>query len=316
MVEMIRIITNCDDVGITAGHLDVFWREHRQAPEYKSIQVRREKDDRALIEYSLMGFYWSSDGTDQRSKWSAPPYARIRFQALPDSKQKVRLKVSPLESSDRLMYPREPMLSEQGVVEFFQLFIAHLRNEGFKVQELQGPVQSEDSDRVDEQLTPAEDEGGKIEIFFAYAREDEDLRDQLEKHLSMLKRDGVITNWHDRKIGAGKEWEGEIDTHLNTARVILLLISSDFMDSDYCWDVEVKRAMERHEAEEARVIPIILRKVDWESAPFGRLQALPTNVKPVTSWLNRDEAFFDVAQGIRAAIMELRAEDNDSNPNH
>jgi hypothetical protein len=172
------------------------------------------------------------------------------------------------------------------------------------------------SGAVAEQLTPAEDEEGKVEIFYAYAREDEDLRDELEKHLRMLEREGVITNWHDRRIDPGKEWKGEIDTHLNTARVILLLISSDFVDSDYCWDVEVKRAIERHEAGEARVIPVILRPVDWESAPFGKLQALPTDAKPVTSWANQDEAFLDVARGIRAQVMELRAEDNDSVPNH
>lgn len=173
-----------------------------------------------------------------------------------------------------------------------------------------------DSGAVAEQPPLSGDEAGRMKIFFAYAREDEDLRDELEKHLSMLKREGVITSWHDRKIGAGKEWEGEIDTHLNTARVILLLISSDFIDSDYCWDVEVQRAMERHEAGEARVIPVILRPVDWMSAPFGKLQALPTDAKPVTSWANQDEAFLDVARGIRAAVMELRAEDNDSVPNH
>ena len=147
-------------------------------------------------------------------------------------------------------------------------------------------------------------------IFFAYAREDEDLRDELQKHLSILERQGVITSWHDRKIGAGKEWKGEIDTHLNTARVILLLISPDFIASDYCWDVEVKRAMERHEAGEARVIPVILRPVDWKSAPFGKLQALPKDAKPVTRWPDCDEALLNVAKGIQAAVMELRADDN------
>lgn len=173
-----------------------------------------------------------------------------------------------------------------------------------------------DSGAVGEEATAAEGEEGKVGIFFAYAREDENLRDELQKHLSILERQGVITSWHDRKIGAGKEWKGEIDTHLNTARVILLLISSDFIDSDYCWDVEVKRAMERHEAGEARVIPVILRPVDWKSAPFGKLQALPTDAKPVTRWENQDEAFLDIARGIRAAVMELRMEDNDSDPNH
>ena len=173
-----------------------------------------------------------------------------------------------------------------------------------------------DSDAVGEEATAAENEEGKVEIFYAYAHEDEDLRDELEKHLRMLEREGVIKSWHDRKIGAGKEWKGEIDTHLNAAHVILLLVSSDFIDSDYCWDVEVKRAMERHEAGEARSILVILRPVDWMSAPFGKLQALPTDAKPVTSWENQDEAFLDIAQGIRAAVRELRAEGNDSDPDH
>jgi hypothetical protein len=146
-----------------------------------------------------------------------------------------------------------------------------------------------------------------IEVFFSYAHEDEDLRDELEKHLSILKRQGVITGWHDRRIGAGREWEGEIDAHLNAAQVILLLVSADFVASDYCWDIELKWAMERHEDGEARVIPVILRPVDWEGAPFGKLEALPTDAKPVTIWPNQDEAFLDIAQGIRAAVEELAA---------
>jgi hypothetical protein len=144
-----------------------------------------------------------------------------------------------------------------------------------------------------------------IEIFYSYSHKDEELRDELEKHLSILKRQGVITGWHDRRIGAGKEWEGEIDEHLNTADVILLLISSDFLASDYCYDKEMRRALERHDAGEARVIPVILRPVDWEGALFGKLQALPKNAKPVTEWPNRDRAFRNIARGIRAAVEEL-----------
>ena len=94
-------------------------------------------------------------------------------------------------------------------------------------------------------------------------------------------------------------------THVNSAGVILLMVSADFMASAYCWDVEMKRAMERHEAREAVVIPVILRAVDWHSAPFGKLQALPKNAKPVTSWPNRDEAFADIAKGIRGAVERL-----------
>ncbi|MBE9034770.1 toll/interleukin-1 receptor domain-containing protein [aff. Roholtiella sp. LEGE 12411] len=144
-----------------------------------------------------------------------------------------------------------------------------------------------------------------IELFYCYAHEDEKLREQLEKHLSSLKREGVITDWHNRKIGAGKEWQNEIDTHLNTSHIILLLISPNFMYSNYCWDVEVKRAMERYEAQEARVIPVILESVDWINAPFGRLQPLPERGKPVKKWGNRNDAFLSVAKGIRIAAKEL-----------
>ncbi len=144
-----------------------------------------------------------------------------------------------------------------------------------------------------------------IEVFYSYAHEDEKLRNKLENHLSSLKREAVIIGWHDRKIGAGKEWENEIDTHLNTAHIILLLISENFLASDYCWDVEAKRAMERREAQEARVIPVILDSVDWMNSPFGRLQPLPKGGKPVKKWGNRSDAFLSIAQGIRIVAKEL-----------
>ena len=145
-----------------------------------------------------------------------------------------------------------------------------------------------------------------ITIFFSYAHEDEPLRKELEKQLSFLKRQGIISGWHDRDIQAGQEWEHEIDRHLNTAQIILLLISPDFMDSDYCYSVEMKRAMERREAREAHVIPIILRPTLWIDAPFGKLQALPKNGKPVTSWgENHDEAFLEIATGIREIVRKL-----------
>jgi WD40 repeat protein len=144
-----------------------------------------------------------------------------------------------------------------------------------------------------------------IEVFFSYSHKDQRLRDQLETQLSLLQRQGLISNWHDRKILAGEEWEGQIDKHLNTAQVILLLISPEFIASDYCYGVEMMRALERHEAKNARVIPVILRPTDWHSAPFGKLQALPTNGKPVTTWSSRDEAFLDIARGVRKAIEEI-----------
>jgi hypothetical protein len=146
-----------------------------------------------------------------------------------------------------------------------------------------------------------------VEIFYSYSHKDRRYRDQLETQLTLLKREGLISSWSDRKIRPGEECQGQIDSHLNISQIILLLISSDFIASDYAYDVEMRRAMERHIAGEARVIPIILRPCDWHKAPFGRLHALPENGKPVTdrSWHTLDEAFFQIAQGIRKAVEEL-----------
>jgi tetratricopeptide (TPR) repeat protein len=144
-----------------------------------------------------------------------------------------------------------------------------------------------------------------IELFYSYSHKDEALKDQLVSHPSNLRRQGVIREWHDRKIGSGTEWAKEIDEHLNSAEVILLLISSDFIASEYCHEIEMKRAMERHESGEARVIPVILRSVDWSGLIFRKLQAAPKDGVPVTKWADRDEAFMNVAQAIRAAVAEL-----------
>ncbi len=141
-----------------------------------------------------------------------------------------------------------------------------------------------------------------IKLFCSYSHKDEMLRDELGAHLSLLKRQNIIDEWHDRRILAGQELDKEIDRSLETARLILLLVSADFVNSDYCWGIEVARAMERHEARTAIVIPVILRACDWQSAPFGNIKALPRDGKPVTSWLNKDEAFADVAREIREAV--------------
>lgn len=146
-----------------------------------------------------------------------------------------------------------------------------------------------------------------VRLFYAYAKADRRLRNALEPHLSLLQREGLIEQWHDRMITAGQEWRGQIDEHLDDADLILLLVSADFLASDYCYDVEMTRGMERHRLGEAVVVPIILRPVDWKTAPFSVLQALPTDAKPITKWSNRDEAFLDVAKGIRRRIAELSA---------
>lgn len=145
-----------------------------------------------------------------------------------------------------------------------------------------------------------------IEIFYSYAQEDDALRNELEKHLGTLKQLKLIRNWHDQKIPIGTDQKQAIDEHLDTAHIILLLISSDFMNSDYCYSVEMQRALERHKQGRARIIPILLRPVDLVETPIASLRVLPTNNEPITLWSNRDAAFTDVSIGIRKVIQDLR----------
>ena len=143
-----------------------------------------------------------------------------------------------------------------------------------------------------------------VTLFYSYAHEDEPLRVQLEIHLSLLRRQGLISEWYDRKILPGARWAQEIDEHLERASIILLLVSPDFLASDYCYDIETQRALERHKRGEASVIPIILRPCDWQNAPFKDLQCLPSEGVPITKWDNQDEAFVEITAGIRRAIEE------------
>ena len=144
-------------------------------------------------------------------------------------------------------------------------------------------------------------------VFFSYSHVDESLRDQLEKHLSALKRQGLIDSWHDRRIVAGKEFDQEISAKLENAEVILLLVSADYLASDYCYDREMVRAVERHNVGQATVIPVILRACDWHDTPFGKLLAAPKDGRAVTLWANADEAFLDVVSSIKRALRERGA---------
>src|SRR5690348_17623516 len=116
----------------------------------------------------------------------------------------------------------------------------------------------------------------RLNLFVSYAHEDEALCTRLLTHLSQLRRSGV-DGWYDRRITGGSEWAGQIDEHLEAAQIILLLVSADFLASEYCFDVEMKRALERHDRGQARVVPVILRPCDWQHSPFAKLQALPRN---------------------------------------
>ena len=147
-----------------------------------------------------------------------------------------------------------------------------------------------------------------ITLFYSYAHKDETLRNQLDTHLKILQRQKLIQTWHDRCIMAGTNWAQEIDDNLKRADIILLLVSADFIASDYCYEIELQQAMKRHDAGEARVIPIILRPADWKKTSFSELQAFPINAKPITSWSDRDEAWLNVETAIKAAAEDIKAQ--------
>jgi hypothetical protein len=141
-----------------------------------------------------------------------------------------------------------------------------------------------------------------VRIFYCYARNDKILRDELGKHLAVLQRHEKISAWCDEQIEPGKEWEDEIKKRLIEADIILLLISPDFLASDYCYK-EMLVAIKRHNGGLTRVIPIFVRPVaNWESTPFAKLQALPKDAMPITSWINQDEAWRDVAERITGIV--------------
>lgn len=151
-------------------------------------------------------------------------------------------------------------------------------------------------------------EAKPIEIFFSYTHADERLRDQLEVHLASLKRSKRIVCWHDRHIRAGLTWKTQINTHLNTADIIIFLVSPDFLNSDYCNRIEVGRALERYEEGDVCIVPVILRRSDWKEEALAEFQALPCNARPVVEWPDIDEAFYDVAKGLKEIVVEMENE--------
>lgn len=145
----------------------------------------------------------------------------------------------------------------------------------------------------------------KAYLFISYAHEDEEIKNELDKYLKVLKRSGKIDTWNDRALIAGQEWDQTIMSELNKANIILLLISVDFNASDFIWDKELASAMKRHEDGSAHVVPIIIRKCEWSKMPYAKLQALPRNAQAVTEYDNRDRAFTEIAVGIETLVDSI-----------
>lgn len=148
----------------------------------------------------------------------------------------------------------------------------------------------------------------RVRIFISYAHEDEALLKELEAHLAGLRREGLIEAWHDRRIPPGGVRREAIDAELGRADVVLLLVSPEFLASDYCYEVELAEALRRQAEGMAWVIPLVVRPVDWESLPLAGLQALPRDARPVTSYPSRDEGWVAVVKGLRQALATGRPE--------
>lgn len=144
-----------------------------------------------------------------------------------------------------------------------------------------------------------------VQLFVSYSHRDESFVEELASHLKLLQRQGILDVWHDSEITAGEEWRQVIDEKLSSADIILLLVSSNFLASDFCWSVELKRAMDRHEKGTARVIPVFIRPSLWQDAPFAKLQGVPKDAKPIASARDTDRAWVEVAKAIRQAATQI-----------
>ncbi len=142
-------------------------------------------------------------------------------------------------------------------------------------------------------------------MFISYAHKDEPFKDDLVKHLRPLQRLGLVEQWNDRRIPAGVEWAPEISKHLDQARLIVLLISVDFVNSDYCYGIELERALVKHAEGTAVVVPVIVRSCLWQHSPFAKLQALPKDARAISTWADRDEAYTSVAESLRQVAETL-----------
>jgi hypothetical protein len=170
-----------------------------------------------------------------------------------------------------------------------------------------GPPKGETATPNDWSVSRSDQPGvpGPVEVFISYAREDANIKEEIVKLLIPLQDEGLIAFWHDREIVAGQDWAHDIHTKLTNAKVVLLLVSRDMIASRYINGVELNIALKRHEAGQARLIPVIIRTSDWSRAKFSKLQALPSSALPISNYEDRDEWFTEVTKGLRRVIEEL-----------
>jgi len=172
--------------------------------------------------------------------------------------------------------------------------------------------------RKDQLINVGQGQGGKVglaklastkplKLFISYSHADSSYKDELEKHINPLKRLKLIDVWFDGLIQAGKDLDEEICAQLSSSDIVLLLVSVDYLNSYYCIEIEMEKAMERHKKGEARVVPVMLRSCMWQHMPFSSLKALPLDAQAVSTWPDRDAALVSVAESIKIVADDLLA---------
>ncbi len=268
-------------------------------PRWRSGVILQFENCRALVKADVAEkrVYISITGESAESRRRLLAVIRADFERIHrDIKNLNPQEMIPLPGQPGEIIPYQDLLvmESKGLKEFPKVIAADI--ETYKVSEL--------LDDVD--LPQPKDKVEPLGLFYSYAHKDESYRIELETHLKILERQGLIQPWKDRDIEASEEWRKEISDRLESADIILLLVSADFMASDFCYETEMKRALERHNKDEARVIPVIIRDTNWHSAPFGKLQALPRDGKAVNTWENKDSAWRNVSEEIERAAESLR----------
>lgn len=151
-----------------------------------------------------------------------------------------------------------------------------------------------------------------LRAFISYSHSDEHALERFTKHLAMLKRDGTLVEWFDQKIAPGGDIDAAVSANLDLCDLFVPLISADFLSSGYCYDLELKRALERHDQGSMRVVPVIIQPCDWKASALGRLKALPKDGKPVADWTNENTAWLDVVAQLRNLADEFPSTKNSS----
>lgn len=267
--------------------------------------ILRFEDCRALVKGDLQDkkvFIHVKGPVESRRRLLA--IIRQNFQDIHSGIRKLEpQEMVPLPESPYLVVPYKKLsvMEEHGVEKFIE--VAGDEVIELYVQRLLNGVDLRGARRIERKIDP---QSGPLRVFLSYSHKDESLRNELETHLKLMQHLRLIATWHDRLIEAGDEWKNKIDENLELAEIILLLVSADFIASDYCVEKEMKRALERDEKGEARVIPVIVRDVDWTDAPFSKLQALPANGRAVTIWDDKDSAWRSVSEGVKKVAQEMR----------